>query len=289
MMINPNLLKIERVNKKPITLKDRWQLKNRTGMKHAENEILELFVNKASDLLVVWESNCLDLEKDASITIFNELFRITHSLKGFGMNAGLKELSSFVHMIEEVVLAMKESKDQVSQEDADLLLDCKDQLQTWVDEIRYDSKHIENTEDLEARMAKKISQFGQNTETLSTSKNKFKQLILLLDLETTYTRNLKNLLEFNFEVVHCTSNLSVNKVLRYRQPDLVITELRAKEIDGLALIKAVKDNPNVKIIAYSQLFHDQLMKAKNMGAHIALRKSSDIIEVATAVETLLKA
>ncbi len=52
-------------------------------------ELVEVFLEEAQDLLVTWERCVLELQKKSDIDRWNELFRAAHNLKGSSQSVGL--------------------------------------------------------------------------------------------------------------------------------------------------------------------------------------------------------
>ena len=52
------------------------------GLNNMDEEILDIFLEEAGDILEGWEELCLKLEKSVEQTDLDALFRAAHNLKG---------------------------------------------------------------------------------------------------------------------------------------------------------------------------------------------------------------
>ena len=252
-------------------------------MKHAENEILELFISESSDLLKAWESFSLELERNQETGIFGELFRIAHSLKGFGLNAGLKEISKLVHQVEELVLALRDHKIPCDLQAVDILLDFKDLLDSWIYEIRYDKNYVIDYKSLSSRISDLLMEASESGVIENSA-----PAILLVDRKDQFTQLVKCLLDYKYEVVVSHSNDEALETFKQIEPVLIVVEIRAANINGLQLIQEIRKSSKIPIIAYSKLFANEFAKAKSVGANATLQKADNLSQITIAVEKLLK-
>ena len=71
----------------------------------------EIFRQEAADLLGELESALLKLEADpGNPALINRAFRVMHTLKGSGATSGFHELSDFLHRVEDVFDAARQSR-----------------------------------------------------------------------------------------------------------------------------------------------------------------------------------
>ena len=253
-------------------------------MKHAENEILELFISESFDLLKAWESFSLELERNHDPGIFAELFRLAHSLKGFGLNAGLKEISKLVHQVEEFVLALRDQKIPCDLQAVDILLDFKDLLDSWIYEIRYDKSYVSDYKGLSSRISDMLLEASEPEvpETAAPA-------ILLVDRRDQFTQLVKCLLDYKYEVILAHTDSDALEKFSALNPVLIITEIRAANINGVKFIQDVRKESRVPILAYSKLFANEFAKAKAAGANATLQKEDNVSQITIAVEKLLQA
>lgn len=93
----------------------------------------EVFRIEATDLLRELEAALLELEADsANPALINRVFRVMHTLKGSGATSGFQELSDFLHKVEDVYNAARESRLQVNSRVIDLTLKLSDAVTRYL-------------------------------------------------------------------------------------------------------------------------------------------------------------
>ena len=93
----------------------------------------EIFRIEAADLLRELEAALLELESDsANPSLINRVFRVMHTLKGSGATSGFQELSDFLHKVEDVYNAARESRLQVNSRIIDLTLKLADAVTRYL-------------------------------------------------------------------------------------------------------------------------------------------------------------
>jgi DNA-binding response OmpR family regulator len=105
---------------------------------------------------------------------------------------------------------------------------------------------------------------------------------------------LKLLIEQSgFKANFTTESESAYRTILKDQPRLVILDLMMPELDGLKLLKMIKENPetqNLKIIIYSgKLYDSDRRKAFMLGADIFLTKPTRSQVLLDAIRSLLDA
>jgi two-component system chemotaxis sensor kinase CheA len=89
----------------------------------------EIFRQEAADLLGELESALLKLEADpGNPALINRAFRVMHTLKGSGATSGFHELSDFLHRVEDVFDAARQSRLQINPQIIDLTLKLADSV-----------------------------------------------------------------------------------------------------------------------------------------------------------------
>jgi DNA-binding response OmpR family regulator len=105
-----------------------------------------------------------------------------------------------------------------------------------------------------------------------------------------------NIIKLLIEQSGFTANLTTDSESAYRtiikdKPRLVILDLMMPELDGLKLLKMIKENPdteNVKIIIYSgKLYDSDRRKAFMLGADIFLTKPTRSQVLMDSIRSLL--
>jgi len=100
------------------------------------SQYLEIFIEETKEHLQTLNEQLLVLEKepDNSETI-NEIFRAAHSLKGMAGTMGYKRMQRLTHDMENVFSEVRSEKMSVSAELIDIVFQCLDALEEYLDNI----------------------------------------------------------------------------------------------------------------------------------------------------------
>ena len=101
------------------------------------SQYLEIFIDESNEHLQTLSDQLIILEKepDNSDTI-NEIFRAAHSLKGMAGTMGYKRMQNLTHDMENVFSEVRNGNMEVNSNLVDVLFQCLDALETYVDNIR---------------------------------------------------------------------------------------------------------------------------------------------------------
>ena len=101
------------------------------------SQYLEIFLDESNEHLQTLSDQLIILEKepDNSDTI-NEIFRAAHSLKGIAGTMGYKRMQNLTHDMENVFSEVRNGNMEVNSNLVDVLFQCLDALETYVDNIR---------------------------------------------------------------------------------------------------------------------------------------------------------
>ena len=101
------------------------------------SQYLEIFLDESNAHLQTLSDQLIILEKepDNSDTI-NEIFRAAHSLKGMAGTMGYKRMQNLTHDMENVFSEVRNGNMEVNSNLVDVLFQCLDALETYVDNIR---------------------------------------------------------------------------------------------------------------------------------------------------------
>lgn len=99
-----------------------------------------------------------------------------------------------------------------------------------------------------------------------------KKLILIVDDDFIIRESLQRFLskKFNIEIRTVSDGFEVLVLCLYLIPDLIISDIRMPKLDGISLLKGLKNNPktkNIPVIFMSAFPDDPIIEeAKKMGA-----------------------
>lgn len=136
-------------------------------MDELEKELKIGFIEEAHQLLQDAEQCFLQIEtspEDAEI--IDQLFRLAHNLKGSAKAVGFSELGAFTHLIESLLLKIKNAEIKVQSHIVDLLLACKDQLQIMLDGLKQDLNASFDCTQLNVRLQDAIEGKGHSAEAI---------------------------------------------------------------------------------------------------------------------------
>lgn len=100
------------------------------------SQYLEIFVEETKEHLQSLNDNILILENEPeNKDTINEIFRSAHSLKGMAGTMGYKRMQTLTHDMENVFSEVRNDKMKVTSELVDVLFQCLDALETYLDNI----------------------------------------------------------------------------------------------------------------------------------------------------------
>lgn len=144
------------------------------------NPMLQAFVIESRDLLEAASQCLLKLEKDpGDKSLFDDLFRSVHTVKGASsIFDDLMPLTRVVHAAEDLLDLVKEGDVILSPENIDLLLDCLDQVNQWLEDIESREALPNEATQLSDGLAKQLRAIiglDQDTPAPATSDNREQQ------------------------------------------------------------------------------------------------------------------
>ena len=105
-----------------------------------ETEILQTFLDEATESLGSWERSCLALGQGGAATddadAISQLFRCAHNMKGSAKSVGLAALGAFIHVVEDLILKLKNGTKEVTPSVVGALLECEAFLRSWLEGLR---------------------------------------------------------------------------------------------------------------------------------------------------------
>lgn len=108
-------------------------------MDEFEIELKQGFIEEATQLLQDAEQAFLGLEsRGDDPDLLDQIFRLAHNLKGASRAVGFGEIAEFTHVLENLILKLKEGEIQVTAGVVTLLLECNDHVTHMVDVLRDD-------------------------------------------------------------------------------------------------------------------------------------------------------
>ena len=101
------------------------------------SQYLEIFIDESAEHLQTLSDCIMELEKEPdNKDVINEIFRAAHSLKGMAGTMGYKRMQNLTHDMENVFSEVRNGNMEVNSNLVDVLFQCLDALETYVDNIR---------------------------------------------------------------------------------------------------------------------------------------------------------
>lgn len=131
------------------------------------SQYLEIFLDETKEHLQSLNESLLILEKEPeNKDTINEIFRAAHSLKGMAGTMGYKRMQKLTHDMENVFQGIRNDKMKVSAKLVDVLFQCLDALEEYLDMIQNTAD--EGTNDNEAILKQLAGILVEETETDKT-------------------------------------------------------------------------------------------------------------------------
>ena len=124
------------------------------------SQYLEIFIDESNEHLQTLSDELMVLEKEPeNKDTINEIFRAAHSLRGMAGTMGYKRMQNLTHNMENVFSEIRNDKMKVNSKLVDVLFQCLDALESYVDNIR--NTQDEGTDDNEP-IIKELNDFLAN-------------------------------------------------------------------------------------------------------------------------------
>ncbi len=123
------------------------------------SKYLDLFVSESRNHIRTFDELIVSLEKDGNDpAVINELFRHMHSLKGMAATMQFDPISNLAHLLEDLLVKIRDNNNSFMAETADLLLEGNDLLSAMVTSIESnDNSLMPDPTSLASRLTAAIS------------------------------------------------------------------------------------------------------------------------------------
>jgi len=232
-----------------------------------ELELQDTFLTEAEEMLEDTESAFVVIEAnpdDASKV--DKIFRLVHTIKGSAHMAGFVDLGHFAHTFETLLGALRDKKLLVTPEVVDILLEGNDRLKEFVQTLRNDrSAHLDATA-TEERIKTALSGSEEDLQTKSSPSDPQVEPIkaetdepapndsiskgadpssvpvfLVVDDEPDILLLLEDALRHGgYRVITASNGIDALKIFKTRPVDVIFTDLKMPEMDGLEFVAAVR-------------------------------------------------
>ncbi|RYZ56312.1 MAG: hypothetical protein EOP07_12705 [Proteobacteria bacterium] len=109
-------------------------------------KIKQDFISEAIEMLGWVEDQFLVFEQNPKDSkVVDEIFRMAHTVKGSAMTCGFTRLGEFAHVMETLLVKIREGKHQPDSETVDVLLRANDTLRAYIEMLRTDFDAVLDT------------------------------------------------------------------------------------------------------------------------------------------------
>lgn len=263
------------------------------------SQYLEIFIDETQEHLQDLSQHLMILEEEPeNADTINEIFRAAHSLKGMAGTMGYKRMQNLTHIMENVFSEIRNGKMNVTSDLVDILFDCLDALQAYLDNIQQTADEgTEDNEPIIARLNAFLESEGKPEEKPAPApavaeEAKAAQNSAPIDMkfEEFEVNAIKEALAKKFHVYKIDVKIDESCILKAARAFLVF-----KAIEELGEI--VKSNPSVQdiedekfefefcIIMFSQEELEKVTKAVENVSEIKEVKAVEITEAPQVAST----
>ncbi len=107
------------------------------------------FITESLEMLSWVEDQFLIFEQNpGNSKVVDEIFRMAHTVKGSAMTCGFLRLGEFAHVMETLLVKIREGRHEPDSETVDVLLRANDTLRQYIEMLRKDFDAVLNTESM---------------------------------------------------------------------------------------------------------------------------------------------
>ena len=263
------------------------------------SQYLEIFIDETQEHLQDLSQHLMILEEEPeNADTINEIFRAAHSLKGMAGTMGYKRMQHLTHIMENVFSEIRNGKMNVTSDLVDILFDCLDALQAYLDNIQQTADEgTEDNEPIIARLNAFLESEGKPEEkpapapaVVEEAKAAQNSAPIDMKFEEFEVNAIKEALAKKFHVYKIDVKIDESCILKAARAFLVF-----KAIEELGEI--VKSNPSVQdiedekfefefcIIMFSQEELEKVTKAVENVSEIKEVKAVEITEAPQVAST----
>jgi two-component system chemotaxis sensor kinase CheA len=224
------------------------------------NQFLDIFLEETNEHLENLNNCLLQLEKrPEDREILDEVFRVSHTLKGMAGTMGYGKMAELTHQMENLLDEIRKEKVEVDSSLVDVLFECLDGLQEFANQIA--ETGIEGSRDTSAlvsRLRNRISPENSAADKEGISSNRLD--LELNDHETLVIGSAKQQ-GFNCFIIRVT--LNKNCMLKSARAFLVFSTLEKKgdiikSVPGVEDIEDEKFDRTIKLVLITQREMDEI-------------------------------
>lgn len=126
------------------------------------------FISEALEMLGWVEDQFLIFEQDPTDSkVVDDIFRMAHTIKGSAMTCGFTRLGEFAHVMEALLVKIREGKHQPDSDSVDVLLRANDTIRSYLELLRQDFDAMLDTEAMEDELRSFLGETTPSSSPLS--------------------------------------------------------------------------------------------------------------------------
>lgn len=239
-----------------------------------DDEVIVEFRQEATDALEMAEMALLEIEQgSAFLSKYNEIFRCFHSIKGAAGMFGMDKLQKHVHHLESLLEKVK-IKHSFAPSQMDYFLKGIDATKEY---LEGGSPEFPLIDPLEKNI--QTDEFKESVKQRAAERHIEKKpslgRVMLVDDEPVQLQLMIETVESSgFEVQGFSEGKDLLKELEKKLPDVVLTDLRMPNMNGLELLKHIhKIDPDLPVVFLSgYLGKEECIEGLSNGAYAFIEK-----------------
>ena len=260
-----------------------------------QDDMLDDFYVEAQELFDEAEDSLLSIEKtDDFDKCFNSIFRTFHSIKGAAGMFGIDKLQEHMHFVENLLEQKKHLK-TMSMDTVDYMLNAVDSARKMLKGEEVEFKYFDPDE----AGHEQIQVTAEDQKLTDTLKKQIEKkvnikpsegVIFVVDDEPGILEIVTEFLSDENYTVHTYTNAKVAlEELSEKKPDLIITDIKMPEMNGIELMQEVnKRKPHLPVIVVSgQVTKDVCMNSMICGISGILEKPFDPTQMIGMLEVAI--
>ncbi|NBI07880.1 chemotaxis protein CheA [Senegalia massiliensis] len=262
------------------------------------NQYTDIFIEESNEHLQSMNDCLLKLESEPeNIELLNEIFRVSHTLKGMAATMGFEQMSKLTHQMENLLQELRSEKISIDTKIVDILFECLDNLENYIKNI----SELGNEGDLETEfLVDKINNILFKDEKDNTPKTKneddnyyINNILMQAKKDGLNAFNITITIDDNCMLKAARAFIVFNALEDYGEIIKSIPsseDIEDEKFDNEFEVLLVTNNDNktiyeeltsiseVSSVIIKSVIDDKLEKEKSKKENVSNNKSSDIIK-----------
>ncbi|WP_130807018.1 chemotaxis protein CheA [Senegalia massiliensis] len=262
------------------------------------NQYTDIFIEESNEHLQSMNDCLLKLESEPeNIELLNEIFRVSHTLKGMAATMGFEQMSKLTHQMENLLQELRSEKISIDTKIVDILFECLDNLENYIKNI----SELGNEGDLETEfLVDKINNILFKDEKDNTPENKneddnyyINNILMQAKKDELNAFNITITIDDNCMLKAARAFIVFNALEDYGEIIKSIPsseDIEDEKFDNEFEVLLVTNNDNktiyeeltsiseVSSVTIKSVIEDKLEKEKSKKENVPIDKSNDIVK-----------